>query len=43
MRKKLEKMDEMEEEEESPSVSVMPNLDSVKSQTKHDEKPTMDD
>ena len=43
LRKKLEKMDEMEEEEQSPVVSVMPNLDSVKSQSKHDEQPTKDD
>ncbi len=32
----------MEEEEQSP-VSMMPNLDSVKSQSKHDEQPTKDD
>ena len=37
------KMVEIEEEEQSPSVSVMPNLDSVKSQSKHDEQPTKDD
>ena len=37
------KMDEMEEEEQSPVVSVMPNLDSVKSQSKHDEQPAKDD
>ena len=43
LRKRLEKMDEMEEEEQSPVVSVMPNLDSVKSQSKHDEQPTKDD
>ena len=36
-------MDEMEEEEQSPVVSVMPNLDSVKSQSKHDEQPAKDD
>ena len=43
LRKKLEKMDETEEEEQSPVVSVMPNLDSVKSQSKHDEQPAKDD
>ena len=42
LRKKLEKMDEMEEEEQSPVVFVMPNLDRVKSQSKHDEQPTKD-
>jgi hypothetical protein len=43
LRKKLEEKDKMEEEEQSPVVSVMPNLDSVKSQSKHDEQPTKDD
>jgi len=32
LRKKLEKMDEMEEEEHSPLVSVRPNFDGPKSQ-----------
>ena len=36
-------MDEMEEEEQSSVVSMMPNLDSVKSQSKHDEQPAKDD
>ena len=36
-------MDEMGEEEQSPVVSMMPNLDSVKSQSEHDEQPAKDD
>ena len=36
-------MDEMEEEEQSPVVSMMPNLDSVKSQSKHDEQLAKED
>jgi len=43
LRKKLEMMDEMEEEVQSSVVSVMSNLDSVESQSKHDEQPTKDD
>ncbi len=43
LRKKLEQMDEMEEEEQLPVVSVMPYLDSVKSQSNHDEQPVKDD
>ena len=33
----------MEEEKQSSVVSMMPNLDSVKSQSKHDEQPANDD
>ena len=33
----------MEEEEQSSVVSMMPNLDSVKSQSKHDQQLTKDD
>jgi hypothetical protein len=36
-------MDEMEVEDQSPLVSVMPHLDSVKLQSKPDEQPTKDD
>ena len=36
-------MDGMEEEEQSLVVSMMPNLDSVKSQSNHDEQPKKDD
>ena len=43
LRKKLEKMDEMEEEEHSPLVSAKPNLDNEKSSSKPDEQPTQDD
>ena len=41
--KEAGKMDEIEEEEQSPVVSVMPNLDSIESQSKHDEQPTKED
>ena len=41
-RKQLEKMDELEEEENSPSISVMSNLACKKSQPKRDEQPTHD-
>ena len=40
--KEAGKIDEMEEVEQSSLVSVMPNLDSVKSQSKPDEQPTED-
>jgi hypothetical protein len=36
------KLDRMEEEVQSPLVSVMPNLDCVKSQSKLDGQPTTD-
>jgi hypothetical protein len=42
LREKMEIMDEMEEEEQSPLVSLMPNFDSVKSQLKPDNQSTKD-
>jgi hypothetical protein len=40
--KEAEKMDKMEEEEHSPLVSVIPDLDGLKSASKPDEQPTQD-
>ena len=41
LRKKLEKMDEIKEEERSAVVSLMPDLDSVRSQS-NDKQPAKD-
>jgi hypothetical protein len=41
--KESEKMDEMKEEEHSPLISVMSNLDSEMSPSKPDEQSTQDD
>ena len=43
LRKKLEKMDEKEEEEHSPLILVLPKLAGEKSQLKPDEQSTQDD
>ena len=40
LRKKLEKMDEMEEEDHSPLISVLPKLGGKKSPCKPDEQST---
>ena len=42
MRKKLEKMEEMEEEDHSPLISVLPKLDGKKSPSKPDEQSAQD-
>ena len=42
MRKKLEKMDEMEEKEHLPLILVLPKLEGEKSPSKPDEKSTQD-
>jgi Zn-dependent M16 (insulinase) family peptidase len=43
LRKKLEKMDEKNEEEHSPLISVLPKLAGEKSPSKPDEQFTQDD
>jgi hypothetical protein len=42
LRKKLEEMDEMEEEEHSPLISMMPNLEYEMSPSKADHQITQD-
>jgi hypothetical protein len=42
LRKKLEKMDEMEEEDHSSFILVLPKLDGEKSPSKPDEQSTQD-
>ena len=43
LRKKLEKMDEKDEEEHSPLISALPKLACKKSPSKPDEQSTQDD
>ena len=43
LRKSMEKMDEKEEEEHSPLISVMPNLAGEKSSSKPVEQSTQDE
>ncbi len=42
MKKKLEKMDEEEEEDHSPSILLVPKLDGEKSPSKPDKQSTQD-